>query len=273
MTSDALGRVEARARQRFHRFNPRAWSAWVDRAARPLAHALVAAPGWTDGEREAVLEAALWLGAEAVGLGHLHTADVPSGWFSHAFGPLLAERAARRSARAAVEDLAALWNLSESLECGAPWLRQLFLHHRHQLLAEHDVATFVRQLDSALRADGLLPLGEDPSRWSSAWLPASPLPGEVLPGRPVFVAPRVVAVEHRGLDQASYFLLQPTPLPLGLGPLPPPPPPHRVVTGEAKLQWLRASRTGTLYAECSAPHAWVGSPELSQRVLFAWRAA
>lgn len=273
MIPDALGRVEARARQRFHRFSPRAWNAFVDRGARPLAHALAAAPGWTPREREAVLDAALWLGAEAVGLGYLHALDEATGWFHHAFGPLLAERVPRRSARAALEELAALWNLSESLELGAPWLRQLFLHFRHQLPAEREVADFVRHLDTALGADGLLPLGEDPRSWTTAWLPASPLPGDVLPGRAVFVAPRVVAVEHRGLAQASYFLLQPSPLPLGLGPLPPLPPGGGAAEGAAKLPWVRSRRTGALYAQCASPHAWVCTPELSQRVLFAWRAA
>jgi hypothetical protein len=265
--------VEARARQRFHRFSPRAWNAWVDGAARPLAQALSQAPGWTSEQREAVLESAVWLGAEAVGLGYLHVSEEATGWFHHAFGALLAERVPRREPRAALEDLAALWNLSESLERAAPWLRQLFLHFRFQLLAERSVADFVRHLDGVLGADGLLPLGDEPSAWTSAWLPASPLPGDALPGAAVFVAPRVVAVEHRGRSQASFFLLQPSPLPLGVGPAPTLPFPRSEAPPPERWPWLRAQRTGALYAECASQHAWVVSPELSQRVLFAWRAA
>ncbi len=272
MTSDVLGRVEARARQRFHRFNPRAWSAWVDRGARPLARALVEAPGWSLGDAEAVLEAALGLGAEAVGLGYLHASDGASGWFTHAFGPLLAERIPRRPARAALEDLAALWNLSESLERAAPWLRQLFLHFRHQLVADRDVTDFVRGLESALGDAGLVELGDDASRWTTAWFPCAPLPSHVLPGRVAFLAPRVVAVEHRGENQASFFLLQPAPLPLGTGPLPAFAPPGAGAGFRGKPGLLEHCRAGDLFSDALSPHAWVGSPNLSQRVLFAWRA-
>ena len=220
-----------------------------------------------------MLEAALWLGAEAVGMGYLHATGEATGWFSHALGPLLAERLPVRSPRAALEDLAQLWNLSEGLERSAPWLRALFSHFRHRLLPELSVEAFVHGLDAAVGDEGLVALGDDASRWTTAWLPAGPLPGDVLPGRIVFLAPRVVAVEHRGLGQASFYFLQPSPLPLGTGPLPelPAPGPRSHANGRAGL--LAFCRAGALHADATSPFAWVGSPELSQRVLFAWRAA
>jgi len=271
-----LDQVEAGARRRFHRFSARAWQRWVELGARPLAQALAAAGGWTDAEREALLAAAARLGAEAVGLGYLPVPlpGAEQGWAWHALGPLLAERLPRRPPREALGELAALWNFTEALENGPPWIRNLVSHFAPRLAPENPLAAFVREVDAALGEGGLVPLGEDPSAWSGAWAPLAPPPSDPLPGKVAFLAPRVVAVERRGTGQASFYWLTPRPVLLGPGPwsgrgLPQAPFP-RLRGAEG---WLLSQRAGPLHAEARTAHAWVGAPALSQRVLFAWREA
>jgi hypothetical protein len=271
-----LDEVESRARQRFHRFSTRAWERWLERGARPLAERLAQAPGWTDAEREAVLSAAAGLGAEAVGLGYLHVpvAGAEEGWCWHALGPLLAGRLPPRAPREALAELAALWNLAEALERSPPWVRNLVSHFAPHLAPGTALPDFVRAVDDALGEEGLLPLGSEPSRWTAAWRPLAPGASEWVPGRVAFLAPRVVAVEHQGTGQASFFWLTPEPVPLGTGPWEArgwAQAPFPRLQGHAG--WLQRQRAGPLHAEARTAHAWVGTPRLSQRVLFAWRAA
>jgi len=271
-----LEEVEGRARRRFHRFSTRAWQRWVELGARPLAEGLSRASGWTDAERESLLSAAAGLGAEAVGLGYLPVPlpGTEEGWTWRALGTLLAARLPLRSPREALEELAALWNLTEALETGPPWIRNLVSHFAHRLAPDRSLPSFIREVDAAVGDAGLVPLGEDPSAWTGAWAPLEPPPSALLPGKAAFLAPRIVAVERRGTGQASYFWLKPEPVLLGAGPwdgrgLPQAPFPRL----RGHDGWLHSQRAGSLHAEARTAHAWVGAPTLSQRVLFAWRAA
>jgi hypothetical protein len=197
MAADAL---EAEARRRFVRWDPRLWRQIVEGPAQALAGA----------PREAYLR----LCCEAVGLGYLFPAAAGrEGFFNLAFlelAPLLLPALA--PARQ-VELLALLWNLGENLESAAPWLGRIFVRVCGGLASLDGLEAVVADVERQALGPPTEPLGVDEERVDLA--------GEdrrFLPGPLHFVAPTVVCVHDRLRAGVSLGVWLAAP-PLVLGPM------------------------------------------------------
>ena len=270
--NDPIKKIEFEAKKRSHRFSDRAWQQWLNQGGLQLARDLQQT-SWKPIEKEQVFEGALKLAAEAVSCGYLpyRPEQTPQSWFEWIWYEVLATRLPRLTPVAALEELATLFNFSESLELGQVWRKKLFFLFRQQLTPERSLQDFITHIDQQLSPNSLTPLSENTRQWQIRHMSLSAFSPYALPAAPHFIAPRIVGVHARETENLFLYLLTPEPLPLGLGgrqlleDLPKPP----LLTRET-LAFREQHRLGELQHEISNPWFWVGVPSLSQRIYFAW---
>jgi hypothetical protein len=265
-------RIAEEARKRSVRFSDRAWNAWLDQGGLRVAEALHPL-SWSAQEKDAVIEATLRLTAEAVSCGYLSFGESTnsSPWFPWAWNLLLPTRLARSTPQEAISELSTLWNLSEKLEIGPPWLRRLFELSRSDLRSEETLNAFLSRIETRLQTAGLPALPARSDRWRSGWVDADVTRPYALPESVTWIAPRIAAIATQGSEGVTLVLLTPTPVVLGSGP--------RSLLSTATASdaseatdpaYLHRERIGTLRTSARNEWFWAGIPEYTRRVFFAW---
>jgi hypothetical protein len=192
--------LEAAARARFARWDPRLWRHVVDGPARAL-----------DGPAAA---AYLELCAEAIGLGYLVPAAAGrDAFFNLAFLELVPAHLGRLPPPRQAEILAALWNIGENLAAAAPWLERILVRVGRGL-------TSLDRLEEVVAGVERQALGEPTERLGPAaettWIDLGAEDRRFLPGALHFIAPTVLCVHDRLRADASLGVWLGTP-PLVLG--------------------------------------------------------
>jgi hypothetical protein len=187
--------LEARARERFVRWDGGLWMELVLGPATQLGEALASANA-APAAAEQALRTYLELAIEAVGLGYLYPrATGRDSFFTMAWWTLLPRDLARLPAERWAALLAACWNLGENLEAAPGWLRRLFTR---RLLGGGFALDQLETVVAEITRDVLSP---PPQRLEQAarqmWVALGEEDRHFLPGTLHFVAPTVVCVHDR----------------------------------------------------------------------------
>lgn len=273
LDSAQLQAIEREAMQRSQRFRPRAWQQWLAGPGLDALCAVAARTDWPVGDQRAVADALLRLATSAVEEGYLsYSAEHADDWSGWVWRNALPLRFSQGTPRAVLEELAALWNLSERLAHGEPWRQGLFYLFRQRLLEVGTVAAFVAWVETQLLEETGSPLPESPARWCCKWISVGGIERYGVAQDVRLMAPRLAAVRIRETGPSVFVHLSPAPVVLGTGVLRASnTAPSRDPVPAAVLEpFLVKHSIGALRAQAVSSSFWLGVPELSQRLYVAW---
>jgi hypothetical protein len=209
--ADLVAELEARARQRFVRWDPQLWQRVLEGPARTLAASLQQAGTDADAAQR-TLESYLRLACEAIGLGYLFPPEVGEGFLNHAFFSLLPRGLAELPAGRQPQVLADCWNLGENLEHAPGWWRRMFVRLANDGASLGALRALVERAEREAFGTPQKKLGRG-ARHLFVDLGAEDR--LFLPGTLHFVAPTVVCVHDRETQRSQGVWIADPPVALG----------------------------------------------------------